>query len=59
MKVRTALALIWLLYTNGWMIYQFIFGDVESNLFIAIIEIILCAFFFCLGIERLLRLREK
>jgi len=59
MKVRTALALIWLIYTCGWMLYQFLLGDVESNRAIAITEATLCFGFICLGIERLLNLRER
>ena len=59
MKVRTALVLIFSLYTDCWMIYQFIWGGVEPNPVIAIGEIALCAGFAGLVIERLLRLREK
>lgn len=58
MKIRTALAFIWLIYTCGWMTYQFIFGDVEPNLSVAITEAVICFGFICLGIERLLNLRE-
>ena len=59
MKLRTALVLIFSLYTDGWMIYQFIWGGVEPNPVIAIVEIVLCAGFAGLAIERLIRLREK
>ena len=59
MKVRTALAFIWLIYTSGWMAFQFVFGDVEPNRPLAYFETAVCLFFIGLGIERLLRLREK
>jgi len=59
MKFRTAVALFWLVYTSGWMCYQFIFGHVEPNRAIAIAEAVLCSGFICLGIERLINLKEK
>jgi len=59
MKIRTALAFTWLIYTCGWMAYQFIFGDVEPNRAMAITEAVLCFSFIGLGFERLLRLRER
>jgi len=59
MKIRTALALIWLVYTCGWMTYQFLFTSYEPNPAIATAEAVLCFGFICLGIERLINLRER
>lgn len=58
MKIRTIVALYWLSYTCGWMAYQFIFSGIEPNLAIAIAEATVCFGFMCLGIERLINLRE-
>lgn len=59
MKYRTMIAFVGLIFTNGWMAFQFIFGDVEPVRPIAITEAILCIGFICLGIERLLNLKER